>query len=41
MIGVAILGFICGKLTPKQEVTTNLDGGLYDVGDDTDFNPYQ
>ena len=36
-----ILGFCFGKLTPKQSIGTGLDRGIYDTGDDVDFNPYQ
>lgn len=40
MIGVAILGWICGLVTPKPKIGTGLDRGIYDATDDVDFNPY-
>lgn len=40
IIGVAILGWICGFLTPKPKISTGQNRSLYNATGDVDFNPY-
>lgn len=40
MIGVGILGWVCGLVTPKPKIGTGIDRGIYDATEDVDFNPY-